>query len=121
MKSSKTDQARKGVELFVGRTYNSLCPVVAVLRYLAVRGFDQGPLFCWEDGSPVTRPKFVERLRSTLQAAGVDPSHYSGHSFRIGAKRQKVFTAYREFTAYYVPEEEEKSTKHSTLKLFSYA
>ena len=73
------------MELFVGRTYNSLCPVVAVVRYLAVKGFDTGPLFCWEDGSPVTRPKFVERLRSTLQAAGVDPSHYSGHSFRIGA------------------------------------
>lgn len=29
LKVSKTDQSRAGVELFVGRTYNSLCLVVA--------------------------------------------------------------------------------------------
>ena len=32
VKSSKTDPTRKGVDLFVSRTGNSLCPVVAMLR-----------------------------------------------------------------------------------------
>lgn len=56
-----------------------------MLRYLAVRGFSSGPLFCWQDGSPLTQPAFTDNLRTLLQLAGVDPSHYSGHSFRIGA------------------------------------
>ena len=27
----------------------------------------------------------MDKLKVTLQKAGVDPTHYSGHSFRIGA------------------------------------
>lgn len=37
MKSSKTDQYQQGVNVYVGRTYNSLCPVVA-LRLTEVSG-----------------------------------------------------------------------------------
>ena len=85
LKSSKTDPTRRGVGLFIGRTFNSLCPVVAILRYLAIRGVDDGPLFQWQDGSPLTRQCLVDKLKVTLQKAGVDPTHYSGHSFRIGA------------------------------------
>lgn len=77
----KTDTTSVGVDIFVGRTYNSLCPVVVLLQYLAVGGFSPGPLFCWQDGSPLTRPVFVDSLCSLLQEAGVNPS---GHSFRIG-------------------------------------
>ena len=36
LKVSKTDQAKQGIDLFVGRTCNSLCPVVAMMKYLAV-------------------------------------------------------------------------------------
>ncbi len=85
LKASKTDQMRAGVDIYVGRTYNSLCPVVAMLRYLAVRGFDNGPLFRLEDGTPLSRSGLVERLRGALSRAGVDPTRYSSHSFRIGA------------------------------------
>lgn len=85
LKSSKTDTARKGVDLIIGRTYNSLCPVVALLGYLAVRGWDNGPLFRWEDGSPLTRQALVLKMRNILTAAGIEASHYAGHSFRIGA------------------------------------
>ena len=31
------------------------------------------------------RERFVKMTRDKLTAAGVDASHYSGHSFRIGA------------------------------------
>ena len=33
LKTSKTNHARQGVNLFIGRTYNSLCPVVAMMQY----------------------------------------------------------------------------------------
>ena len=88
LKASKTDQTRAGVELYVGRTHNGLCPVATMLRYLAVRGFDYGPLFQLEDGTPLSRPALVEKLRSALSRAGVDATHYAGHSFRIGVGRQ---------------------------------
>ena len=45
LKRSKYDQFGRGVDVFVGRTGNVLCPVAAVLAYLAVRGSSPGPLF----------------------------------------------------------------------------
>ena len=85
IKASKTDQTRRGVSLFVGRTYNYLCPVTAILAYLAVRGTSLGPLFLLKDGTTLRCQKLVKMVKSTLQLAGIDPSGYSGHSFRIGA------------------------------------
>ena len=84
IKQSKTDQTRMGVDLYVGRTFNNLCPVAAMLAYLALRGQAEGPLFLIE-GKCLTRDMLVHWLRSTLTKAGVDPTHFSGHSFRIGA------------------------------------
>ena len=85
IKASKTDQTRKGVSLFVGRTQTSLCPVTAILAYMAVRGTSPGPLFLLNDGTTLTRQKLVQMVQNTLQLAGIDPRGYSGHSFRIGA------------------------------------
>ena len=85
LKASKTDPTKRGVDLFIGRTWNSLCPVVALLRYLAVRGVDDGPLFREQNGAPLSRQSLVKKVRRSLQRAGIDPSLYAGHSFRIGA------------------------------------
>ncbi len=60
-------------------------PVPGGTQYFSMRGFDQGPLFCTEDKTPLTEQALVARVRSTLEAAGLDTSQYSGHSFRIGA------------------------------------
>ena len=38
IKMSKTDQWREGVDLFVGKTENELCPVAAIIAFLAMRG-----------------------------------------------------------------------------------
>ena len=45
LKASKTDPFRKGVDIGVGKTNNKLCPVTAVLAYLALRGNGPGFLF----------------------------------------------------------------------------
>ena len=60
IKQSKTDPFRKGVCLAIGRTGTSLCPVAAMLNFIAVRGTDPGPLFTCHNGSFLTRQKFVE-------------------------------------------------------------
>ena len=70
LKASKTDVTRQGIDLYVGQTKNSLCPVVAMLRYLVAQGMDEGPLFRLEDGTPLTRPRLVAKLKVVLQQAG---------------------------------------------------
>ena len=85
LKQSKTDPFRHGVDIFLGRTHADLCPVTALLAYIAVRPAVQGPLVVFEDGSLLSRDKLVSAIRSALQLAGVDAWNYTGHSFRIGA------------------------------------
>ena len=85
LKVSKTDQERKGVSIFIGKTGDDLCPVAALTSYLAVRGSADGPLFQFKDRSPLTKDKLVHHVRAALSSIGYDPTHYAGHSFRIGA------------------------------------
>ena len=82
IKASKTDPFRQCVEIFIGRTGNKLCPVSAVLSYLAKRGSDKGMLFRYEDRRLLTRDRFVASVREALSAAGIDCKSYAGHSFR---------------------------------------
>ena len=85
LKASKTDPFRKGVEVVLGKTDNDLCPVTALLAYLAIRGSGPGFLFLFSDRRPLTKQRFIQRVRQALSAIGVDSSQYAGHSFRIGA------------------------------------
>ncbi len=85
LKASKTDPFRKGVEIVLGRTHNSLCPVAALLSYLTRRGNKPGFLFLSADGRPLTKSRFILKIREALSYLGIDSSQYAGHSFRIGA------------------------------------
>ena len=51
IKQSKTDQLRNGHKV---RRCDDLCPVAALLTYVAVRGDRAGPLFLLEDGRFLT-------------------------------------------------------------------
>lgn len=85
IKASKTDPFRVGVNIFVGRTGNELCPVAAVLAYMVLRGPGAGPFFRFQDGRHLTRARLVDKVKEAIAAGGVDCSPYSGHSFRSGA------------------------------------
>ena len=85
VKASKTDPFRKGVNLYMGRTNNDLCPITAMMAYLAIRGDGDGPLFRFQNGQPLTRERFVAKVREALSTSGIDHNKYAGHSFRIGA------------------------------------
>ncbi|XP_019858872.1 PREDICTED: uncharacterized protein LOC109587091 [Amphimedon queenslandica] len=83
---SKTDPFGKGAMVFLGKTGDELCPVAALLMYLAKRpGPRTGPLLIREDGQPLSRDQFVHFLKEALGRCGIDSGRYSGHSFRIGA------------------------------------
>ena len=85
LRQSKTYVFGSGVTLYVGATGAILCPVAAVLTYLARRPGSPGPLFIFERGQPLSRVHLVTAIRQGLAVAGVDVSRYSGHSFRICA------------------------------------
>ena len=84
IRCSKNDPFVVGAKLHLGRTGLPLCPVSALLCYLAIQPSQHGPLFLFKDGSTLSRPRLVMSLRKALSDAGVDPSGYNGHSFWIG-------------------------------------
>ena len=84
LQHSKTDQYSQSVDVYLGHTGDELCPVSAVLAFLAVRGSAPGPLFRWSDGRFLTKAAFTSTLREALSTLGYDASEYAGHSFRIG-------------------------------------
>ena len=43
----------------LGRMPHAFCPVAAILAYMVKRGSSHGPLFLFEDGSPLTKHKLV--------------------------------------------------------------
>ena len=85
LRRSKTDQFGSRVDVYLGSTGDKLCPVAALLAYLAVRGCEDSPLFRFRDCRALTREDFVDKVRSTLSILGYDASIYTGHSFWIGA------------------------------------
>ena len=86
LRQSKTDVFGAGVTLHLGRTGDTiLCPVSALLAYLAIRPPTPGPLFLLNSGDPLSRDTLVTTVRHTLSSAGLEVSQFNGHSFRIGA------------------------------------
>lgn len=85
IKVSKTDPFRQGVKVYFGTTARDICPVTAIVHYLALRGAGPGPLFIFNDGKGLTRERFVLAVKAALSSGGIDASSYAGHSFRIGA------------------------------------
>ena len=71
---SKPDPFRLGVTIFVGKTNSPLCPVSAVLAYMAWR---EGPLLRFQSGLPLSRSRLVAALCDVLGEAGYNPEEYT--------------------------------------------
>ena len=67
------------------RTNDNLCPVTALLSYLFHRGDAPGPLFQWDDHTPLSKSKFGDHVCRALLAPNIPAHLYTGHSFHIGA------------------------------------
>ena len=85
IKQSKMDPFRVGCKLCLGKTGMDICPITAILPYLAMRGDSYGLLFVLANGLYLTRQRFSSLLSATLQKAGIDSKGYNTHSFRISA------------------------------------
>ena len=73
LRHSKNDPFGAGVTVCLGRTGQAICPVMALLGYLANRRMETRPLFCFQDGSPLLKQKLVTHVRQVLATwGGVD-------------------------------------------------
>ena len=64
------------MSVYLGRSNKELCPLEAILPYLAIRGDKQGFLFQFKDGRLLTKERFVSKVRELLQQSGVEPKNY---------------------------------------------
>ena len=62
LKVSKTDQERKGLSIFIGKTGDDICPVAALTAYLVTQDRGDGPLFQLKDGTPLTKDRFIHHV-----------------------------------------------------------
>lgn len=90
IRRSKTDQEGAGRRIGIPHGRTRHCSVAAVETWLVASGIEAGPLF-----RAITRHGHVAAtaltgdavsvlLRARLEAAGIDPEGYSGHSLRAG-------------------------------------
>ena len=70
LRHSKTDPFGNGVNIYLGRTSQTICPVAALLGYLAQRGQRPGPLFLFQDGSPLSKDRLLSHIRQVLSTFG---------------------------------------------------
>ena len=85
IKVSKTDPFRSGHTIIIGKTAHPICSVRAMQVFLSFRGTSPGPLFQYLSRSPLTKAGLTSETRQLLSMAGLQPSEYAGHSYRIGA------------------------------------
>ncbi len=86
IRSSKTDQVGNSTLLkIMGIANINMCPVQAMIQYLAIRPDQAGPLFIHFDGEVLTKFQVNRVLNSCVVTVGLDPDDFSPHSFRIGA------------------------------------
>ena len=89
LKESKTDIFRKGITIPIHSLHSSICPVRHMKHYLKLRtssGADPlSPLYLTEEGHALDRSYFVQSVKKVLSELNLNPDHYNGHSFRIGA------------------------------------
>lgn len=91
LRRSKTDQEGEGHK--VGIPYGEhleTCPVRNLKGWIAVLGREEGSLFCRIDRhgnlkqGGLTGQAITRMVKRRVQAAGLDPGPYSGHSLRAG-------------------------------------
>ena len=74
--------------MIVGRTYSAVCPVAAVVAFIASRQDRPGSFFMDAKHAPVTKPWLVKQVRDILSPVGLPQNEYA--SFRIGAATIKA-------------------------------
>jgi hypothetical protein len=80
--------------LTIGPQTQAMCPIQALRAYLVHRGLTPGFLYQQPDGAPIPRSAFTAVLNTCIKFCNLNPAHYKGHSFRIGAASHHMTLGY---------------------------
>ena len=89
IKQSKTDPFRQGVFIYLGKTESSVCPVKAIIPYLAIRGYLQNPYFCCKM-IECSLVRFLAQPLIPFSQKCTWTKETLIHSFRIGAATSAI-------------------------------
>jgi integrase len=90
IKKSKTDTTNAGFSVYIACIRTPVCAHCCLQLLVASRltigpTGPSHPLFLHQNGRPLHKSEFVRVTKNALASVGVDPSGYSGHSYRAGA------------------------------------
>ena len=87
LKQSKTDKFSNGVAIYIGCSGHVICAHCLMLKFVLLNPDKpkNAPLFADQNVWVLYKSYFVNATRLTLSAIGLDPSGFSGHSFRAGS------------------------------------
>ena len=66
LRQSKCDQFGKGVEVIIGRTDTSTCPIAALTTYIFHRQDIPGAFLLTKEGSPATKSYHIREILSSI-------------------------------------------------------
>ena len=92
--ASKTDQFWQGSQVVLGAAGSDLCPVVALLDYLSLRGDVAGPLFSKQSGFPLHRSLFVQKVQEALTTTGLTGTNSIVTVFGLGQPQRQVLQGF---------------------------
>jgi integrase len=90
LRRSKTDQEAEGQKIGIPHGRGRWCPIAALNDWLQLSTIETGPVFRPLDragrvgGARLSGDAVSLIVRARVEAAGLDPSRYSGHSLRAG-------------------------------------
>ena len=84
VKQSKNDQFRAGTTICLGITTHAVCPVDALVQYLAIQGGTLGLLFLLPNNQSLTRALFRSPIKKAYPELHMDHCQFNTHSFIIG-------------------------------------
>ena len=83
LKTSKTDQLGREMDVYISKTDCSLCPLTAVMHYMTIQALKDGPFLFLR--MPLTKSAFTARIQEALQILYFPEENFAGYSFCIGA------------------------------------
>jgi site-specific recombinase XerD len=90
LRSSKTDQVKRGRKVAIPYGKSELCPVRAIRAWLSAADIQRGPIFLTINRHSKLLPKRLSgeavsiTLKAAVRDAGLDDARISGHSLRAG-------------------------------------
>lgn len=125
IRRGKTDQAGQGVTLPISREDGPICPVLALERWLEIRGNEPGPLFCrhwrgarggrWHRDKRLNDQQVALLMEQMVKRAGLKSKYgqleFSAHSLRAGFITESVRLGRKE-------SEVQKHSRHKTHRVF---